>query len=127
MMPESRGGVLREIAWLEICPWLILVRTIRLAIQLRMLLLSSAAVLLAILGWWVFGYVFGGGAKDIDGNPTRLGGWIAAYENCPFTESEKATDLLAGLPSSPQDITLPTTGVAPVMGDYPRVPFLGPW
>ena len=48
-MPESRGGVLREIAWLEICPWLILVRVFRLAIQLRMLLLSSAAVLVTFI------------------------------------------------------------------------------
>src|SRR5689334_17022192 len=95
MMPESRGGVLREIAWSEICPWLILVRVFRLSIQLRMLLLSSAAVLLTIFGWWVFGYVFGGAGKDQDGVQTRLGIWKDNYSNCPFTESK---DRLGGMP-----------------------------
>lgn len=124
-MPESRGGVLREIAWLEICPWLILVRVFRLAIQLRMLLLSSAAVLLTIFGWWVIGYIFGGGAKDVEGNPTRLGAWIEAYKDCPFVESragDGVTRIMPAMPEPPRSLDGP-----PMMGDYPGNPYLGAW
>jgi len=57
-MPEPKPppmshpvGVLHDIRWNEICPWLILVRSLRVALLVRVLLLAWAGVLLTQLGW----------------------------------------------------------------------------
>lgn len=47
----------RQIIWRDIFPWLILVRVFRLALAPGPLMLSTAAVALCSLGWWVSGYV----------------------------------------------------------------------
>jgi hypothetical protein len=57
-MAEDRG-VLRQIAWTELFPWLALGRSFRLAIQARLLLLAAAGILLTAAGWGMIGYVFG--------------------------------------------------------------------
>ena len=44
-------GVLHEIRWSEICPWLILVRSLRASLLVRVLMLSCMGVLLTQLGW----------------------------------------------------------------------------
>ena len=57
---NTESGELRAVAWKEICPWLILYRTFRLAIGFRMLVLSAAAILLTLVGWTSLGMVFSG-------------------------------------------------------------------
>ncbi len=56
-MADDRG-MLREIARLEICPWLSLVRAARLAFAPRMLLLGAAGLLAMGFGWWAIGTMF---------------------------------------------------------------------
>jgi hypothetical protein len=51
-------GTIRNIAWREIFPWLILLRTFRIAISPTLLALATAAVLLTPLGWNLAGAVF---------------------------------------------------------------------
>lgn len=58
-MPEERVAV-REVAWLEIFPWLILLRTFRIAAQPKLLVIAAAGVLLSWLGFSSIGYVFSG-------------------------------------------------------------------
>ena len=48
-------GVLHEIRWIEICPWLILVRSLRVALLVRVLFLAYLGVLLTQIGWAVLG------------------------------------------------------------------------
>ena len=56
-MTES-PGVLRQIAWRELFPWLILFRTFKIAISPGLLALATVAVLLAPIGWNTAGHVF---------------------------------------------------------------------
>ncbi len=44
-------GVLHQIRWSEICPWLILLRSLRVSLSLRVLCLAGVGLLLTQLGW----------------------------------------------------------------------------
>jgi len=50
-LSSSNRGVLREINWNEICPWLILVRALRVSLMVRVLVLALVGVLLTQWGW----------------------------------------------------------------------------
>src|SRR5262245_28106541 len=118
-------GVVREIAWRDILPWLILVRVFRVSIQARMLLLASMAVLLTIFGWWLFAQGF---ANFRDDDP--LAAYLDDYASCPWTS-----------PSSPADVSTSVlnpfnvlSGSSPAwdsgppeLGRYPRDAFFSPW
>ena len=80
-MSEDRG-VLREIAWKEIFPWLSLARALRLAIQVRLMLLASAAMLATIVGWSLLGLTFSGPADA----PQKS--WIEPYRITPWSTPE---------------------------------------
>lgn len=56
-MTDDRG-VVRSVSWRDLFPWLILLRTFRLAILPQLLAVATAATLLMSLGWWVSGWVF---------------------------------------------------------------------
>lgn len=75
-MIEEDRGTLRAVAWSELFPWLILFRCFRLSIGLRPLLLASVAAVATVLGWSLFGLLFGG-------NP-EIAAQHAAYDGCPW-------------------------------------------
>jgi hypothetical protein len=56
-MPDERS-VVRRIAWREIFPWLVLLRTFRVAISPSILLLATVGVYLSSIGWRVGPYIF---------------------------------------------------------------------
>ena len=75
-MPETKPtplshpvGVLHEIRWNEIFPWLILVRSWRVSLMFRVLLLAWVGVLLTNTGWSVIGSIF----SDAPGEFLTLG------------------------------------------------------
>lgn len=78
-MADGRETV-REIVWQDICPWLILLRTFRLAITLRVLLLSAVALMGVSAGWRVIGAAFSG-ADD-----PELAKWVVAQKAWPWDE-----------------------------------------
>ncbi len=49
-MPDQQGK-LREIAWNEICPWLILTRCVRIALLIRVLMLGTVGLIVVTAGW----------------------------------------------------------------------------
>src|SRR6187200_2787070 len=51
-------GIIRQIAWREIFPWLILFRVFRIAISPTLLALATLAVLVSTVGWWLAGRLF---------------------------------------------------------------------
>lgn len=55
--PTTNSVAVRQIIWRDIFPWLILVRVFRLALAPGPLMLSTAAVAICSLGWWMSGYV----------------------------------------------------------------------
>ncbi len=56
-MTDSRGTI-REIAWQDLCPWLIILRTFQLAISFRVLVLAAAALIAVSAGWRVVGELY---------------------------------------------------------------------
>jgi len=52
------AGVIRQISWRDLFPWLILFRTFRIALAPSLLAVATIAVLLAPLGWHLAGLVF---------------------------------------------------------------------
>lgn len=55
---RDNAVAVRKIIWRDIFPWLILVRVFRLALAPGPLMLSTAAVAICSLAWWLSGYVF---------------------------------------------------------------------
>jgi hypothetical protein len=56
-MPEEHNRI-RQIAWLELFPWLGLVRAVRLAFAPRMLVLGALGLAATIAGWGMIGWIF---------------------------------------------------------------------
>jgi len=81
-MADNENGALRRVAWREICPWLAIFRTFRLAASFRVLLLSAVAVFITFCGWALFFWAF-----SVDSRLTEwMGGgnpWQAATEMVP--------------------------------------------
>ena len=48
---EEESGVVREISWRDVFPWIVLVKSFRIAISVNGLLLSLTAVVLISMGW----------------------------------------------------------------------------
>ncbi len=115
-MIDQESEKIRAVAWSEICPWLCLFRTFRLAIRIRALLLGAVAAFLTVTVWAVLGYVFSGDSS-ISGQINR----IAPPKRCPWTTllivvpdwpmgfgdrpSAIKEDELPGLPEEPGDQT----------------------
>ena len=133
-MPND-GGPLREIAWRDIFPWLLLIRSFRISIQVGHLLLAAAGVLLTIFGWWALAYTFSGT------NEEPLKDWLKPnYQSCPWRERDEAWPWktqgpwpdLEAVQIVPQQALDPARhklwqSSPPQLGRYPSNPFLGPW
>ena len=63
---EPNPGSLYEIRYSEICPWLILVKSLRVALLLRVLLLALVGVLLTEWGWAVLDRTFDTNMAGVD-------------------------------------------------------------
>lgn len=134
-MPNDAGTV-REIAWREVFPWLLLVRSFRVSIQLWQLLLAACGILLTIFGWWVLAKVFSGS------NEEPLKAWLTGsyYQSCPWQsasdawpwQSEDSSNAVAPDAVAPWQAIQPAGNplwqpLPPSLGQYPGNPFLGAW
>ncbi|MCX7426112.1 MAG: hypothetical protein NTW96_10905 [Planctomycetia bacterium] len=117
-MINAENGELRAVAWKEICPWLILYRTFRLAIGFRMLVLSAAAILLTLVGWAAIGYVFSG---TDDKQLARQIDETASPEVCPWRTLASMVPDQPGWPERPTIDPIRRVGVelsAPFRGMF---------
>ncbi len=64
-MPQP-PGTLYEIRWNEICPWLILVRALRVSIMVRVLVLACIGVLLTQWGWSAIDSLFAENGANLE-------------------------------------------------------------
>ncbi|MGE0607193.1 MAG: hypothetical protein AB7O62_08885 [Pirellulales bacterium] len=71
-MPDERATV-RRVAWREILPWLLLFRTIGVALALRKMFLAAVAILLTWAGWSILAYAFSGYAAQQSPLPVMVG------------------------------------------------------
>ncbi|HWB13665.1 MAG TPA: hypothetical protein VG826_30850 [Pirellulales bacterium] len=143
---RQNGGPLREVAWQDIFPWLLLVRTFRISIQVWQLLLGASGVFLTIVGWWLLAWVFHGTAEQ------PLKEWLGPsyYQSCPWKEREGAWPWqsagavpMSAVPADALPVGEPSqlagqqeagAGYFPVwrsgppqLGRYPSDPFLSVW
>ncbi|HUY93436.1 MAG TPA: hypothetical protein VMV10_32215, partial [Pirellulales bacterium] len=114
-MPETRGSV-REIVWQEVFPWLLLLRSFRVALGWQ-LALGSAGVLVTIFGWWALAKAFGGTEE------TPLADWIGAYQSCPWADRNP----VLGPPNIGAAVPEAWEQGPPRLGRFPTNPFIGPW
>ncbi len=79
-MTERKPTSVRSIAWTEICPWLVLFKTFRLAVSFRSLALGAVAAFIMSFGWSVIAHVF-----PVAESPATL--WLKPYADCPWQAS----------------------------------------
>ncbi|HEY4760113.1 MAG TPA: hypothetical protein VIH42_05990 [Thermoguttaceae bacterium] len=80
-MVERNGGAVRAVAWSEICSWLSIFRTFRLAIGFRVLLMGAVGILLTTTGWGLLGNMF-----SITQDNAPATNWLRPYVECPWIE-----------------------------------------
>jgi hypothetical protein len=69
-MTDSQTKV-RDVAWNELCPWLILVRSVRIALMARVLVLGAAGLIATALGWWFISAMFASSSDPVIANWPR--------------------------------------------------------
>jgi hypothetical protein len=116
-MIEHDSGTVRAISWSEVFPWLSLVRTFRLAIAVRALVLGAAAALLTATGWSLLGLAF----SSIDAPATQ---WLGPFTTCPWLALTQAVPdrppLLGGSDRMEREMPLESVSL-------PSDPVVGPW
>jgi hypothetical protein len=71
---------LRDVSWSELFPWLMLVRSVRIALLARVLVLGALGLIATTLGWQAIGWIFSrAGDPDIDAFRAVASRW--AWEN----------------------------------------------
>ena len=78
-MLDRDGGIIRAVAWSEICPWLSIFRTFRLAIGFRALLMGAVAILITVIGWSLMGWMF-----SVTENEKPSTAWLKQYADAPL-------------------------------------------
>ncbi len=56
---------LREVSWNELFRWLLLLRSVRIALLARVLVLGAAGLIFTTLGWWGIDYLFSASADPV--------------------------------------------------------------
>ncbi|MHC4180834.1 MAG: hypothetical protein ACYSWU_25320 [Planctomycetota bacterium] len=80
-MLEENGGTLRTVAWSEVCPWLAILRTFRMAISLRVLVLAAVAIFLTLSGWSLLGLAF---LEKEEPAEQEMPEWMGPADGCPW-------------------------------------------
>jgi hypothetical protein len=55
----------REVAWNELFPWMILLRSVRIALMARVFILGALGLLTTMFGWWVLANMFSGSTDPV--------------------------------------------------------------
>jgi hypothetical protein len=100
----------REVAWLELFPWLRLIGTLGLALKVRMLLLATTGLLLTLFGWWLLASAFAGNES--------VKPLVAAYQSCVWNgDSSGVSGVLVPVDDQP----------GPHLAHWPALPFRDLW
>src|SRR6478736_128274 len=74
----------REVAWSELFPWLMLLRSVRIALMARVLVLGAAGLIATVIGWSLLTEAFSRSDDQVIKNwqhNTSLKLWINAVHN----------------------------------------------
>jgi len=110
------SGRLREISWHELCPWLVLLRSIRVALMFRVLVLGALGLIVTTLGWWVISSAFSASGDPVLQEWKTTGVrwvWVESPEFSVATSVKSADELFAtassGLLQAPVAVWLHVT------------------
>jgi hypothetical protein len=118
-MPQDRGCV-REVAWREVLPWLLLVRAFRVSIQVWQITLGTLGLSFTIFGWWLLAGVFSGSREPL------LIDSINSYQSHPWSQpQDERPDFMPDVGAMRPEAT--ASPQQPSLGRPPDNPFLGPW
>ncbi len=120
-MSVNEGVTLNSVRWLEVHPWLNIVRSFRIAVSLRVLLLGALGFLLTLLGWWCIAGMF---PKDSQAAAAwqRLGG-----DTSPWAVIDHAVPNQPFLPGVPVSAGNDAAGGPSVAAWHPQGAFFGSW
>jgi len=102
----SDRTVVREIAWRDVLPWLVIFRTFRLAKSMPLLFLATLGAVLTPVGWRIGEALFVP-AEVIEGNP-EFAGSLEHHRQWPFQPSAMPVPNDGRVPRSLQEIVLAT-------------------
>jgi hypothetical protein len=85
---------IREVAWSELFPWLMLVRTVRIALMARVIILGTLGIIATILGWWLLAYVFSNSDDPLISSWKDVTNLWAAKDFWVKTDTTNAPDLI---------------------------------
>jgi hypothetical protein len=125
-MSENDRDTLRRVAWSEVCPWLAVFRTFRLALGPRVLVLAAVAIFLTLSGWAVLGRVFlEVEQEDEETAASEMPAWMGPGKGCPWIAIDEA------VPDRPSLRNLGSSGLeagplAPTAWQAPD-PYFGTW
>src|SRR3954454_17026739 len=74
----------REVAWNELFPWLLLLRSVRIALMARVLVLGAAGLIATVVGWALLTEAFSRSTDPVISgwhHNTSLGLWVNAVHN----------------------------------------------
>jgi hypothetical protein len=100
-MLDRDGGIIRAVAWSEICPWLSIFRTFRLAIGFRALVMGAVAILLTVIGWNLMGRMF-----SVTENEKPSTAWLKQYADSPLEAIIDSVPNKPGILTSPRQISI---------------------
>ena len=115
-MFDNDCGTPSKTTWSEKCPWLLIFRTFRIAIDFRLLVMGAAGIFLTLLGWAVLGSMF-----SVDDDPA-LSPWMQPHNGCPWMAIDDAVPDRPQVPAVPN----PVEGFADVPWDATN-PLNGVW
>jgi hypothetical protein len=101
-MLERNGGIIRAVAWSEICPWLSIFRTFRLAIGFRVLVMGAVAILITVIGWGLMGKFFSITETE---SKTASTAWLEPYVKSPADQWEPWKEISDIVPDKPAILT----------------------
>src|SRR6266480_2961664 len=84
-MADSQSKV-RDVAWSELFPWLMLLKSVRIALMARVLLLGAAGIIATTVGWWLLAEVFSRSTDPVVGgwrHKTSLQIWVDSVQTQP--------------------------------------------
>ena len=128
---DSREGTIRSVAWRDVFPWVLLVRTLRISLRVPVLLTAFAGYLLTLLGGWLIGGVLFADVEDPWIGPWHReflapvsAGWLEQPAGIPggraLNRPPFAAEYVASPPVEPGSLRVPGTP-----GQPHRQPIIG--
>ena len=115
-MFDNESGTLGKTTWSQKCPWLLIFRTFRIAVDFRLLVMGAAGIFLTLLGWAILAAIF-----QAD---TEMSEWIRPAKGCPWQAIDGAVENNVAVPHMPNPAEADRLAATPWQAVDP---FTGVW